>query len=182
MKLMALLTIEDIADKFDGFMDKLIPSSFIPVLVQLIATAVIFVVVAKFIFKPVRQILRTRQEYISKQISDSEEAKAKALEYEQTAKDSISVAQEKSKEILKNAEEQSKNYREKALLDLEKELKDNREKAKEEIEKEKEQAVEEIRKEIIDVALQASEVVLNREITEDDNKRLVNEFVEDIIN
>ena len=122
MKLMALLTIEDIADKFDGFMDKLIASSFIPVLVQLIATAVIFVVVAKFIFKPVRQILRTRQEYISKQISDSEEAK------------------------------------------------------------EKEQAVEEIRKEIIDVALQASEVVLNREITEDDNKRLVNEFVEDIIN
>ena len=167
MKLMALLTIEDIADKFDGFMDKLIPSSFIPVLVQLIATAVIFVVVAKFIFKPVRQILRTRQEYIAKQISDSEDAKAKALEYEQTAKASISEAQEKSKEILKNAEEQSKNYREKA---------------KEEIEKEKEQAVEEIRKEIIDVALQASEVVLNREITEDDNKRLVNEFVEDIIN
>ena len=182
MKIMVLLTIEDIADKFDGFMDKLIPTSIIPVLVQLIATAVIFVVVAKFIFKPVRQILRTRQEYIAKQISDSEEAKAKALEYKQTAKEEISKAQDKSKEILENAENQSKIYREKALEDLAKELKENREKAQEEILQEKKQAVEEIRKEIIDVALQASEIVLNREITTDDNKRLVNDFVEDLVN
>ena len=47
----------------------------------------------------------------------------------------------------------------------------------EEIEREKQAAVEDIKKQIVDVALQASEVVLNREVNQDDNTRLVNDFI-----
>ena len=52
----------------------------------------------------------------------------------------------------------------------------------EEIEREKQAAVEDIKKQIVDVALQASEVVLNREVNQDDNTRLVNDFIKDIVN
>ena len=44
------------------------------------------------------------------------------------------------------------------------------------------QVVEDIKKQIVDVALQASEVVLNREVNQDDNTRLVNDFIKDIVN
>ena len=42
--------------------------------------------------------------------------------------------------------------------------------------------IEDIKKQIVYVALQASEVVLNREVNQYDNTRLVNDFIKDIVN
>ena len=182
MSLIVLTTIDDIVGQFSDFIDKLIPQSAIPIIVQLCATAVMFIVVARFVFKPVRALLSKRAEYVNGQIRESEEAKERSLRYEQEAKGSISEAQEKSKAMIADAKRQSEAIREKALEDLDRELRANRLRAEEEILQEKKQAVEDIRRQIVDVALQASETVLNREISSEDNSRLVEDFVKDIVN
>lgn len=180
-KIVSLTTIQDIVEQFSDFVNKLIPREFVSVIIQLCATLIIFIVVARFVFKPVRKILAQRQEYVHGQIKEAEESKKRSLEYEKTAYDSIDGAKERSKQIIQEAKVQSEALRAKALLELDDELKLNRKRAEEEIEQEKRAAVEEIRKQIVDVALEASEVILNREINEKDNARLVEDFVKDVV-
>lgn len=177
-----LTTFEDITKPFESFISKFIPESIIPVLIQLCATLVIFIVVAKFVFKPVREILRKRQEYVANQIHDAEVSKTNSLKYESEAKASISEAKEKSNQIIANAKKEAEELKEKAMLELDEELKQNRLRAQEEINQEKKAAIEDVRKQIVDVALLASETILNREINKDDNQRLVEDFVKDVVN
>lgn len=181
LKIVSLTSIQDIVEQFSDFVNKLIPREFLSVIIQLCATIVMFIIVAKFIFKPVRKILKTRADYVEGQIKDAEDSKTRSLEYENTAKESINQAKEKSRQLLLEAKDQADEVKAKALDDLNDELNAKRLLAEKEIEQEKIAAVEEIRKQIVDVALQASEVVLNREINEDDNSRLVEDFVKDVV-
>lgn len=177
----ALTTIQDIVGEFSGFVDKIIPSSAIPILVQLCATAVLFIIVAKFVFKPVRKILKQRQDYVESQLRDAEASKARSLEYEKTAQASIDEAREKSKTILLDAKLQAEAGKEKAMEELNEEIRAARRRTEEEIRQEKQATIEEVRKQIVDVALQASEAVLNREINEQDQSKLVEEFVKEAV-
>ena len=52
--------------------------------------------------------------------------------------------------------------------------------AEKDIERAKEEAKDEIKKEMINIALDASSVILKREVNSDDNARLVEEFIKDI--
>ena len=94
----------------------------------------------------------------------------------------ISAANNKSKIIIEEAYEKANQIRDNALVDLEKEIAEKRLKVEQEIIASKEAAIDEIRKEIINVAIDASEVILNREVNKEDNASLVNEFVKDIVN
>ena len=53
-----------------GFVNQYLIPDPIMFLIQLCSTAVIFIVVSKFFFKPVREILKKRQEHIANQIND----------------------------------------------------------------------------------------------------------------
>lgn len=177
-----LTNIGDITEEFSEFRDLIIPKSIVPVLVQLISTLIIFILVAKLFFKPIREILRKRAEYVENQIKDAENARINALQYENEAQSSISAANNKSKIIIEEAYEKANQIKDNALVDLEKEIAEKRLKVEQEIIASKEAAIEEIRKEIINVAIDASEVILNREVNKEDNASLVNEFVKDIVN
>ena len=182
-ELINLTTLEDIVGQFEDFVsDNLIPTNIVPVLIQLCSTAVIFIFVAKFFFKPVRELLSKRQAYVEGQIKDSEEAKKNALEYEEISKKSIDEAKEQAKLILENAKKQAEEQKEKSLNETEQEIKQMKLQAELDIEREKVAASEEVKKQIIEVAMQATEVVLNREVKDDDNTRLVEEFIKDIVN
>ena len=162
--LITLATFEEVIGGFGEFVNQYLIPDPIMFLIQLCSTAVIFIVVSKFFFKPVREILKKRQEHIANQIKDSEEAK------------------KESNLIIEQAKRQAELHKEKALKELDEEIKQMKLRTQEEIEREKQAAVEDIKKQIVDVALQATEVVLNREVNQDDNTRLVNDFIKDIVN
>ena len=180
--LITLATFEEVIGGFGDFVNQYLIPDPIMFLIQLCSTAVIFIVVSKFFFKPVREILKKRQEHIANQLKDSEEAKKKALEHENTSKQYIEEAKKESNLIIEQAKRQAELHKEKTLKELDEEIKQMKLRTQEEIEREKQAAVEDIKKQIVDVALQASEVVLNREVNQDDNTRLVNDFIKDIVN
>ena len=49
-----------------------------------------------------------------------------------------------------------------------------------EIAKSKEKALDDIHNEIVNVALDASKAILNREINEEDNSRLIEDFIKEV--
>ena len=183
LKLITLATeFSDIVDGFKGFVDNLLPQDILTVIIQLCSTAVIFIIVAVFLFKPVRELLKKRQDYIENQIKESEEANLKAQEREEISRSIIDEAKKESLVILEEAKKQAEDLKEKKYQETDEEIRNLKLQAELDIEREKEAAQEEIKKQIIDVAILASETVLNREVNHDDNSRLVDDFIKDINN
>ena len=175
-------TFESIVDGFKGFINNLLPQDILTILIQLCSTAVIFIVVALFFFKPVRELLKARQDYVENQIKESEEANAKAKEREEVSRSIIDEAKKESLVIIDEAKKSAEEHKEKMFQETDEEIKNLKLQAELDIEREKKAAQEEIKKQIIDVAILASETVLNREVNHEDNSRLVDDFIKDINN
>ena len=69
--------LKDIMPGVDEFINKLIPSwqAFV---IQVLATLILFFFIVKFLFKPVREILKKRQDFIESNINQSKISLAEA--------------------------------------------------------------------------------------------------------
>ena len=85
-----------------------------------------------------------------------------------------------ARKIKEEAENQALEVRKEILLKAEEEAQAKKEKALRDIEKQKLEAQEDIHREIVGVALLAAQKIVEREIDENDNTRLVEDFINDI--
>ena len=163
----------------EAFVSKLIPNwpSFVA---QLGALIVLILVVIIFGYKPIKKIVKKRQDYIEKQIKDAEESKAVWQENELKSKETVLASNRTAADIVaeakSNAEIERKQILDQAALDVEKMKKD----AENDIARMEEDAQERIKKEMVSVALDASKELLGREVSSEDNNRLLEEFIEDM--
>ena len=125
--------------------------------------------IKRFLFKPVHEILEKRRAAADAEITQAEEAKAKAeairAEYEQNMQD----ARQKANEILDGA-------RKTAAIQSEKILKE----AQEQSSAMKKKAVNEVKGEIGDMAVEIVGKVIEREINEKDHEKLIDEFISNV--
>ena len=119
-------------------------------------------------------------DYVENNIKDSQTKVDEANKNLDEAKQTILKSREQANEIVKKAENDAvvvkENILNKAELDASKKI----EEARQQIKDEQEKAKEDIHKEIVNVALTASEKLLNREINQKDNDELISNFVDDI--
>ena len=162
----------------EDFVKKIFPTGYWDFLIQLVAFIVLLIVVFLVGYKPVKKMLKKRQDAVDKMISETEEnnrvAKRAAMASDQT----IQEGKEEAERIIASAKKTAELERAKILSAAEQEASAKRKKADEDIAAAKEASKEEVRKEIVDVAMLASETLLGREVTTDDNKRLVADFVD----
>ncbi|MCR5349120.1 MAG: F0F1 ATP synthase subunit B [Bacilli bacterium] len=160
------------------FVAKIFPNGYWDFLIQLLAFIVLLVVVFFVGYKPVSKMLQKRKEGVEKMIQDAEEnaavAKKAALEKDQT----IQEGKDEAERIIASARKSAEVQAQEILNVAEAQAAAKRKKVDEDIEAAKAASVEAVRKEIVDVALLASETLLGREVSSEDNKRLVREFVD----
>ncbi|MCD8190479.1 MAG: ATP synthase F0 subunit B [Clostridiales bacterium] len=68
---------------------------------------VLYLLMQKFLFKPVHKILEQRQALVDQSLADAEAAKAQALALEQQHSDSLNDVEEERKRILQEAQQQA---------------------------------------------------------------------------
>ena len=162
------------------FVAKIFPNGYWDFLIQLLAFVVLLVVVFFVGYKPVKNMLKKRQDGVNAMIEETktnrDEAKKAALAKEQT----IQEGKEEAERILSSARKQAEHERQELLAKAKEEAELQRKKAAEEIEAAKAASKEAVRKEIVDVAMLASSTLLGREVSSEDNKRLVEDFVESL--
>lgn len=161
------------------FIDKLVPNGW-STLIQFLALIVLIVVVIIFAYKPVKKMLMKRQEYIENNIRESEEAKAAAMIKEREVNEFVLVKRKEADQIIIDAKTIAEVKKAEILDSATQEVNEIKEKALEQIKQEELEAKESIRKEMVDIALDASSLLLKREISSEDNKRLVEDFIKDI--
>lgn len=149
-------------------------------LIQLGATLILILIVGKFFMKPVREILQKRQDHIMSQISTANLIKEKAEEKEKEVNERISRLNVEASSIIDEAKKNAETIKENAYKEIEEEKIIQHQILQKQLEQEKISAKEEIRKEILEVALQASEVVLQREVSKKDNQQIVENFIKEV--
>ena len=85
-----------------------------------------------------------------------------------------------SKEQISDAKKEAESQRQEALEEVKKELALKRQEALKDLEKEKDKARKELYDEVVNLALDASKELLNREVDSEDNKKLVASFIDNL--
>ena len=96
------------------------------------------------------------------------------------SQEEIKVAKIKAQDIIVEAQKTAENEKNKIINATKEEVRNLKIAADKDIEESRRRAKDDIKREIIDVAFQASEKILQREINEDDNEKVLNNFIDSL--
>ncbi|MBO5778735.1 MAG: F0F1 ATP synthase subunit B [Clostridia bacterium] len=150
------------------------------ILISLANLLILFVIIKKFLFKPVKQVMDQRQNEIDARYAAAEEAQSVADEHRKDWEDKLSTADAQADAILQSAAENAKYRGEKLISEAEARADGIIRAAQTEAELERKKATEGIKKEIVEVSEALTEKLLEREINTQDHRRLIDSFIEDI--
>lgn len=162
------------------FVAKIFPNGYWDFLIQLIAFILLLLIVFFLGYKPIRAMMKKRQDAVNAMIEDTKNNQAIAEKAAKASDQTILEGKEEAERILNQARRQAEFEREKMLQATKEEVEAHKKKADEEILAAKQASQEEVRRQIVDVAMLASETLLQREVNTEDNKRLVEGFVDDL--
>jgi F-type H+-transporting ATPase subunit b len=147
------------------------------VIVSAVNFLVFFALVWQFAFKPVSKILSDRQQRIEQGLKDAEQARRDRDSAEAERVATIAEARRESNEILARAQKVAQETRDADIAATREELERLRVRAAAEIDAEKVRAIADVRAEVADLALLAAGKVVGETMSDDRQRRLVEEFL-----
>ena len=155
----------------------LVPWTFIAQILNLFLQMYL---IKRFLLKPVKEIIEKRRKMATEELDNarksSEEAEAMKNEYEASMAD----AKEKANEIISSANKTAELRSEEIIAEATKEAAAIKNKAELDIQQERKKAVNDIKNEIGSMAMDIAGKVIEREINEDDHKKLVDDFIKNV--
>jgi F-type H+-transporting ATPase subunit b len=142
------------------------------------ANFVVFLaIIWKFAFNPVAKILSDRKERIEQGLKDAEQARLDRENAEAGRIAALQEARREANDILARSQKVAEESRERDLAATRDELERIRVRASAELESEKQRAIADLRAEVADLALRAAGKVVGETMTDDRQRRLVQEFL-----
>ena len=149
-------------------------------LVQFIAFLILIVAVFFLAYKPVKNFLKKRNEYVKNNIDTSRANELASEAKLKSANENLNASYKEAKHIISKAKDDAEKERALIINKAKDEAKLEKIKASEEIEQEIKKSQDEIHKQMVDIALLASEKILEREVSSADNQKRVDSFIKDI--
>jgi len=176
MVLKVLSNMDNIGETMKSIADKLIPN-WLSFVIQFSSFIILLLVVFFLAYKPVKRMLKKRQDYIQEEIEQAQKNHADAVKETQEAKKLLSDSKAEASLIIENATKKGQEKYEAMMVEAKEEVKEMKLAAQEDIEQAKVDALNDIRNEMVNVALTASKEILKREVDEKDNTRLAEDFI-----
>ena len=147
------------------------------VIVSALNFILFFVIIWTFAFKPVTGMLAERRSRIEQGLKDADQARRdrENAEAERTA--TIAEARREANDILARAQKVAQETRDADIAATKEELERLRNQATAEIDAEKTRAIGEVRAQVADLALLAASKVVGESMTDERQRRLVDEFL-----
>lgn len=174
--LVAPLSSCDLSESFGQVADGLLPNLWLTLtqVIVVLATAAVVIFLA---YKPLKMKLKQRQDYIENNIKDSEDKKAQAEKKLLDADDAVTEAQKKAGDIIQEAQKTAELKAQSEQKALALSIENQKEQAHKDIEAERARMISEAHNQIVSTAIDASKQILGREVNEDDNKKMVDDFI-----
>ena len=141
----------------------------------LLAFLVAMLLLRKFAWPAITDALDKRQRAIEESIDVAERTRTEAQELLQEYRERLKEAREQADEIVARARKAGDNLESESKVDALRQREELMEQTKRDIEAETRRAIQEIRNEVADLTVLATEKVTRKTLTDDDQRRLVEE-------
>ena len=138
----------------------------------------LFFVAKKYLYKPVMDMIQTRQQEIDEMYADANAAKDQARQLESEYQQKLSDATQTGEQIVKAAVARGQAREEEILRQASSEAAAMLDKATQDIALERQKAISDAKEEISDIALSIAEKVVGRELKDADQQALVDSFID----
>jgi len=149
-------------------------------LFQIINTVILFLVLKKILFKPVLNIIEKRENMIQEDLAAGAKAKNEGIALKKEYEEKVSIAKEEGREIIRQATARAEEKSNQIISDAQAEVVSLKAKASKDIAQEKEQAIAEIRSDISDIAILAASKVLEEDIDKSKHEDLIEKFIKEV--
>lgn len=147
---------------------------------QIINFLILLAILYKFAYKPVFNMLESRQKKIEKGMKDAEKSEQLLKEVEQTRADALAKIKEQHIVMMEKISKEAEILKQEMLAHAKEEARKLFQLAKDAIEREKRQMMHELREEVVKLAILTAEKVLEREFRDEDQKRLMERLTEEV--
>ena len=148
---------------------------------QLCATALLFFLMYKLAWKPVKKILDERSRFEQQKLAEAAALKEENEKISLQAKDIISDANRSAEAIVKEAKEEGEVLKNRLIDEGRKQSDQIIENARREAEIEKARKMEELRTQIVNTAISAAEKVIQDEIDPEVERKSLSSFIKEVI-
>jgi F-type H+-transporting ATPase subunit b len=146
---------------------------------QLVNFIVLLLILQRFLYKPMLNMLHQREERIRASMDDAERVKKAAAQAEEAYKERIEESRREAQTIIAQAVQQAERVREERMALAEEEARQVVAKAKEDAQHERQRVVAELRSEVADLAVLAAGRVLGKALDAKTHRQVVLDFLDE---
>ena len=150
------------------------------IIISLANLLILFLLIKKFLFKPVKNVLKKRENEIEEQYSSAEKAEKEAFDSKAKWEEQLRGANAEADAILQSATENARYRGDKIVEEAKDRAGSILRQAETEAELEYKKAADKIKHEIVEVSGTLAEKMLGREIDTKDHRDLIDSFIEKI--
>ena len=136
--------------------------------------------IKRFLFDRINKVLEQRKAMADSQLQEAREAKEAAQSMKSQYEEEIAQARDKAGEIITQAQRTAAGQSEKMLQEAARQAAAMKAKAEREIDQEKRKAVSQVKQEIGGMAVDIAGKVIEREISQKDHEKLIDEFIANV--
>lgn len=149
-------------------------------LYALLNLLILFLLVKKFLYQPVKKMLLNRQATIDNEYKLAEDAKEKAFSDQKLYEEKLSHAEKEADSLIQSAVFNAQKKESEILADAKEKAEGILRQAETNAELELKKAEQTIREEIISVGAAMAEKLLEREVSLDDHEDMIDSFLDNI--
>jgi F-type H+-transporting ATPase subunit b len=146
----------------------------------LITFAIVLFVLRRFAFGRIQALIDARRERIREALDEADKARQEARELRELTKAEREEAKADRERILDESRRQAQKLFEQARAQADADLKDRLEKNRKEIDAENVRLREQIRRDVVELTLLAAEKVTGKVLDKEDQRRLIDETIEEV--
>ena len=150
------------------------------IVVSLLNLVILFLIIKKFLYQPVKNVLKSRQDKIDEQNNKASEYLSDAERTKAELEAKLNDAENQADNILNEATVNAQRRKEKILDEARDEAESIIRQAKTNAELEMKKAESDIKTQIVDVSFELSKKIIEREIKEEDHHKLIDSFITQI--
>lgn len=149
------------------------------IIVTFITFGILLLLLKKFAWGPLKDVMDKREHDINKDIDDAEQAKLNAQKLEEQNKQTLKETQDEVQRILEDSKVQARKQHEEIIHEANIRANGMVETAQNEINSEKERAIADINNQVSELSVLIASKVLQKEISEQDQKALVEKYIKE---
>lgn len=145
---------------------------------HIVNAIILFLILRKLLFKPVKKYMDKRTKGFSDQKDDLDNRQAEIERTEAEYRQKLDAAHEEAKKILDQANDRANEHIAQAQQKAREQVESILERGRKQIETERGKAMEDLQGQAADLAVEIASKILAREIKPKDHEKMVNDFLE----